>query len=259
MEFYIHGKKNQVILATNFLPIFHLHCYSQVDSIFTFIAVYSVKLLILKCLRSIETENLLVTIVVPKRQSLVLLATKESYSAGILFSIQYPNFSTKSRNDMSYHIPKKNIAPKPDATFKCKLCAQGFAGIYDTRQHKDTQHGFPIKWANVDNDNIINEMSGLNLKGELRSGRHFLLDSELERARNNVFKHAVENLNETIVSEKLDWFFNILKCAAKKDLAFELFFKNVEDGGFRCLYIHKETTLFWTDRNWCKPWLTWQS
>ena len=43
-------------------------------------------------------------------------------SAGTLYSAQYPNFSTKSQNDMNYHIAKKHSAPKPDITFKCKTC-----------------------------------------------------------------------------------------------------------------------------------------
>ena len=42
-----------------------------------------------------------------------------------------------------------------------------------------------------------------SLREELRSCKHFLVDSELERARHKVFNHAVETLNETIVNEKL--------------------------------------------------------
>ena len=50
MEFSVNGKNRLKIFATNFLPIFHLHCYRQVVSILKFIPDYSVKLLFLKCL-----------------------------------------------------------------------------------------------------------------------------------------------------------------------------------------------------------------
>ena len=69
-------EKNAKKLATNFSPLFHLHCYLQVASIFTFISDYFVKLLILKCLRSIETRKRHVRIVVPKLQSLSWRVTK---------------------------------------------------------------------------------------------------------------------------------------------------------------------------------------
>ena len=81
------------------------------------------------------------------------------------------------------------------------------------------------------------------LREELRSGQHFLVDSELERARHKVFNYAVETLNETIVNEKLDHFFNNLKCAAKVNLAFGFILKNIEDGGFRYFYAHENNTL----------------
>ena len=62
-------------MATNFRPMFYLNCYSHVASIFTFISDDSVKLLLLKCLRSIEMKKLRVTIAVPELQSLILHVT----------------------------------------------------------------------------------------------------------------------------------------------------------------------------------------
>ena len=77
----------------------------------------------------------------------------------------------------------------------------------------------------------------------MRSRQHFLVDSELERARHKVFKSAVETLNETVVNEKLDHFLKNLKCAAKVNLAFRFILKNIEDGGFRYFYAHENNTL----------------
>ena len=91
--------------------------------------------------------------------------------------------------------------------------------------------------------NIYWDVEDHSLREELRSCQHFLVDSELERARHKVFNYAVETLNETIVNEKLDHFFNNLKCAAKVNLAFGFILKNIEDGGFRYFYAHENNTL----------------
>ena len=82
-----------------------------------------------------------------------------------------------------------------------------------------------------------------SLRKKLRSCQHFLVDSELKRARHKVFIYAVETLNETTLNKKLDHFFNNLKCAAKVNLAFGFILKNIEDGGFRYFYAHENNTL----------------
>ena len=61
-------------------------------------------------------------------------------SVGTLYCTQCPNFSTKVRIDLNYHIAKKHSAPKLDVTSKCKLCHQEFPGFYALRQHRNTQH-----------------------------------------------------------------------------------------------------------------------
>ena len=44
---------------------------------------------------------------------------------------------------------------------------QELPGFYALRQHKNTQHGFPFKTANVYPDEIANEVNDANLKQEL--------------------------------------------------------------------------------------------
>ena len=96
---------------------------------------------------------------------------------------------------------------------------------------------------NVDVHHIVGDVEDQRSREDLRSCQHSLVDSELERARHKVFNYAVETLNETIVNEKLDQFVNNLKCAAKANLAFGFILKNMEDGGFRSFYAHKNDTL----------------
>ena len=53
----------------------------------------------------------------------------------------------------------------------------------------------------------------------------------------------MKTLSETIVNGKFDRFVNNLKCAAKVNLAFSFFLKNIEDGGFTYFYAHENNTL----------------
>ena len=183
---------------------------------------------------------------VPKLQSLILLVTgREVQLEHCIVPTVPPNFSTKSQNDVNYHSAKKHSAPKPEVTFKCKLCYQEFPGFYALRQHRNTQHGMQIgsRTRDVDVEHIVGDVDDHSLREELRSCQHFFVDSELERSRHKVFNYAVEALNETVVKEKLDHFLNHLKCAAKANLAFGFISKNIEDEGFRYFYTHENYTL----------------
>ena len=85
----------------------------------------------------------------------------------------------------------------------------------------------------VDVEHIVGDVEDYRLREDSRHCQHFLLDSELERARHKVFNYAVETLTETIVNEKLDLVFNNLKCSAKVNLVFGFILKNIDVGGFR--------------------------
>ena len=156
------------------------------------------------------------------------LRHKKSCSVCTLYCTHCPNFSTKSQSDLNDYIAKKHSAPKPDITFKCKLSYQEFPGFYALRQHRNTQHGMQIgsRTRDVDVEHIVGDVEDHRLREELRSCQHCLVDSELERGRHRVFDYAVKSLKETIVNEKLDHFFNNLKCAAKVNLAFGFIWKN---------------------------------
>ena len=95
----------------------------------------------------------------------------------------------------------------------------------------------------VDVEHIVEDVEDHRLREVLRSCQHFLVDCELEWASYKVFNYAVEILNETIVNEKLDLFFNNFNCAAKMNLAFGLILKNKDDGGLRYFYAHENNTL----------------
>ena len=175
----------------------------------------------------------------------LLARHKKRCSVGTLYCTQCPHFSTKSRSDLNYHFAMKHSAQKPGVSFKCKLWYQKFPGLYALGQHRNTQHGFQIVSGTRDVavEPIVGDVEDHSLREELCSSQLFLVDSELERAIHKVFNYAVETLNETIVNDKLNLFYNNLKCAWKVNLPFGFILKNIEDGRFRYFYAHGNNTL----------------
>ena len=58
-----------------------------------------------------------------------------------------------------------------------------------------------------------------------------------------MFNFAVNNLTAQVIEEKLDYVLDKPKCVAKLNLALGFILKNIEDGKFRYLYAHENSTL----------------
>ena len=161
-----------------------------------------------------------------------LSRNKLSCSGGKLYCPKCPNFSTKSGNDLNYHIAKKHSVTRPSITYKCKLCHAEFIGFYALRQHKNTQHGTQIGFGanNIDVEDIVGAVDDQSLREELKSCKHFLSDTEMENGRHRVFNCAMSSFDVSLSNDKLDYVFKELICAAKVNLAFGLVLKNFEDG-----------------------------
>ena len=82
------------------------------------------------------------------------------------------------------------------------------------------------------------------------------MDPEFESARHKVLIYAVEKLRKTVVNEKFDPYFNILKCAAKLNLDFASILKKKERSHELTL---KKTWICLADRNSCAPTTIWWS
>ena len=181
---------------------------------------------------------------------LILARHKKSCSAGTLHCSQCSNFFTKSENPLNYRIAKKHSVPKPDITFKCKLCFAEFPGFYALRQHRNTQHGSQMGFGanNIDVEDIVGDVDDQSLREELESCKHFLTDTELENGRHRVFNFAMSSFDMSLLNDKLDYVFKELKCAAKVNLAFGLVLKNIEDGMCRYFYAHENNTIMETSK-----------
>ena len=75
----------------------------------------------------------------------IIVRHKKRCSVGTLYCTQCPNFFTKSQNELNDRVAKEHSAPKPDVTFKSKLCYQEFPGFYALLQHRNTQHRMHIR------------------------------------------------------------------------------------------------------------------
>ena len=180
---------------------------------------------------------------------------KKRCSAGTLFCTQCPNFSTKSRDDLNYHIAKKHSVPRSSIIYKCKLCHAEFPGFYALRQHKNTQHGTQIGFvaSNIDVEDIVGDVDDQSLREELESCKHFLTDTELVNGRHRVFNFAMSSFDISLLNDKLDYVLKELKCAAKINIAFGFVLKNNEDGICRYFYAHKNNTIMEKSKLVCTP------
>ena len=170
---------------------------------------------------------------------------KSPCSGGTLYCPKYPNFSTKSGDDLTYHFAKQHSATGPSMTYKCKECHEEIPGFYVLHHHKNTQHGTQIRFgaSNIDVDDIVGDVDDQSLREELQSCRHLLVDSEIRKRRHRVFSFVVNNLTAQVIEEKMDRVLDKLKCAAKLSLVLGFIVKNNEDGKFRYFYAHENNTL----------------
>ena len=144
---------------------------------------------------------------------------KSRCSDGALYCPKCPNFSTKSRDELGYHIAKKHSVPRRSITYKSKLCHAEFTCFYALRQHRNTQHGTQ--------KDLVGDVVDQSLREELESRKHFFTDTEMENGRHRVFNFAMSSFDMSSLNDKLDYVFKELKCDAKVNLAFGFVLKNV--------------------------------
>ena len=170
---------------------------------------------------------------------------KRCCSASTLYCTQCPNLSTLSQVDLIYLIAKKHSVPRPSITYKRKLCHAKIPGIYALRQHKNTRHGTQIGFGanNIDVEDIVGDVDDQSLREELESYKHFLTDTEMENGRHRVFNFAMSSFDMPLLNDKVEYVFKELKCAAKINLAFRFFLKNIEDGMCRYFYAPENNTI----------------
>ena len=173
------------MFPTSCSPLFYLHCYSQVTSIsyVHFRSLFLTDFFQMPSLNRNEKMNWEKCGTQTTKNSLA--RHKNRCSVGTLYCTQGPNFSTKSQNDLKYHIAKKHGVPQPDITFRCKLCYQEFPRFYALPQHKYTQRGTQIGFGagDADVENIVGDVDDQSF--ERRIG---ILQTFSDRYRNGEWR-----------------------------------------------------------------------
>ena len=100
---------------------------------------------------------------------------KSRCSGGTLYCANCPNFSTKSRDDLYYHIAKKHATLPLKNTHNCKYCFKEFSGFYALRQHKTSEHGLQMKSAEFDVSNLLEDDDA----DFMYNRRHYQLEREI--------------------------------------------------------------------------------
>ena len=102
-------------------------------------------------------------------------------SGGILYCPKCPNFSTKSIDDLNYHIAKKHSAAGPKNNHACKECSIEFPSFYSLRHHKQRYHiaETTSSGEKADMQSLADAGDDKSLQEELQSCRHFSVDSEI--------------------------------------------------------------------------------
>ena len=162
-----------------------------------------------------------------------------------MYCANCPNFSTKSRDDLDYHIAKKHSVAGPKNNHTCKECSIEFPSFYSLRHHKQRYHTAETtpSGEKADMQSLVDAGDDKSLEEELQSCRLFLVDYEIQKGRHSVFNFVVNNLTAQFIEEKLDRVPDKLKCAVKLKLGLGFILKNIEDGKFRYFYGHENNTL----------------
>ena len=156
---------------------------------------------------------------------------KSRCSGGSSYCPKCPNFHTKSGHDLYYHIARKDSAAVPKNNHAGKKYSIEFPSFRSLRHRKQL-----YQTAETTSSGGKSEMQCLadarddkSLEEEIRSCRHFWVDSEIQKGRYGVFNFVVSHLTARLIEEKLDRVLHKLKCEAKLNLALGFILKNIED------------------------------
>ena len=112
-----------------------------------------------------------------------------------------PNFYYKTQKDLNHHIATKHAVSYPDGRTKCSSCEKEFPSYYSLQKHKKSEHGkrSRIQDVNVDLDSFMSDHRDQELREELTTCKHFLVDSELVRGRQHVFNFASNRIDPSFL------------------------------------------------------------
>ena len=97
---------------------------------------------------------------------------------------------------MNNQIAKKHSKTIVRVVHYCKICVKDFHSFYSLGALKQKKWGAQrgSRVQNVDVTQLMGDVDDKSLKEELERCKHFLIDSEMEKGRHNVFNFVTDTL-----------------------------------------------------------------
>ena len=90
----------------------------------------------------------------------------------------------------------------------------------------------------------MDDHASQELRDELNSVKHFLVDSESFRGKHKVFSFAAAELNPQLITDKLRTVCSKLDNSAKIKISLGFVLRNIETGDYRYYYAHENSSIF---------------
>ena len=168
---------------------------------------------------------------------------KKSCDSGILSCPKCPNFYTKKKEDLNYHLAKHHAPKDIKLSTVCTVCLEEFPSFCSLQQHKRRMHGTSTKVGIKSSEKLkevleSEELDQKNeqLRQELSACQHFFDNTEMENGRHRVFNFKLSKLNPNEINDKLKEVFEKLNCAAKVNIALRFSLRNVDTDDYRYFY-----------------------
>ena len=97
-----------------------------------------------------------------------------------------------NQQKMNYHVAKKHAPSTSKQSTVCSSCEKDFPSYYSIQQHRRKEHGAKQRKPSdtvADLNKIVEEEreDGEKLREELSACQHFLVDTEIENGRHELF------------------------------------------------------------------------
>ena len=173
---------------------------------------------------------------------------KKSCDSGTLSCRKCPNFYTKKKEELNYHLAEHHV---PKDIKLSNVCLEEFPNFYSLQQHKRRKHGTSTKVGIKSSEKLKEvleseelDQNNEQLQQELSACQHFFGDTEMENGRHRVFNFKLSKLDPNEINDNLKESFEKLNCAAKVNKALGFILRNVETDEYRYFYAHKNNTFF---------------
>ena len=157
--------------------------------------------------------------------------------------------TVKTAWKLDYHRVTKHGRKLEINRFTCSECMLNFHSFYILRKHKQTFRRIkkqPTEAVSIEFDfeTIMGDNAIQELRDELNSVKHFLVDSESFRGKHKVFNLAAGELNPLLIADDFRTVFSKLKNAAKRNIRLGFVPCNIETGDYRYYYAHENLLIF---------------